>query len=81
MKSWSIALLITIAVATVFWAHWIHEVKVYRAEVATITKTLRAQNLTMIHVFPLSENCYTWNAMADDTRAVSGTICTGEEDE
>ena len=74
------AILITVGVAAYFWAQWILELRIYRAETLAITETLRDQGLMRINIYPESRDpkCYRYNAI-DDIRQVSGTICIGDE--
>ena len=74
------AILITVGVAAYFWATWIHELRVYRAETLAITETLRDQGMMRINIYPESRDprCYRYNAL-DEVRQVSGTICIGDE--
>ena len=77
----AIALIITIIVGILFATTIIDRWHIHETTVTAITATLQHTNpgYMDIHVFPLSDGCFTYNAL-DGEHPVAGTICLGEEE-
>ena len=69
--------LAAIAVALVagwFWVSWYVKLVDYKEDVQAITATLIEAGYDNVHVFPLSRNCFTYNAI-EGAAPRTGTVC------
>ena len=75
------ALIATLIFAAWFWVKWIGRIESHINRTSAITATLEAEGMQDVVVFPLSRNCFSFNAKTSEYRVKTGKVCLGENDE
>ena len=76
-----IAIILVMLIAAWFWVAWWQGMQTYITEKNTITALLETRGLTQVKVFPKSVGCYTYNALKDDYKIVTGKVCLDDSDD